>query len=1229
MYGLKKIFFRNSIFEELDCWIPAYGHVNLSAGNGAGKTSTLFLIPAFYGKTHADLVSKHADNKSFKDYYLPYLNSYIAFHYTREDGDRLAVMYKSGSDNEIRYRFVVGTIEETLHSNQIKDMLENERTTEETLQEIEKMGFEVSRGIKRVIDYRSIIQNDHRALNRNGKPSAADRRLASRFGLGGHDSQMSHLQELTYASITRQGIFGRLHAMISDSMFGNLSIDSKPAYMNNNQIVSDIRSLKDFDKNATSFNTCIQDAIEYTGTSFRLDCIGKGIKNLLPLETKRLKHLDEQIEAHTKDRDDFVFRFENQLAELSQKYIEAKSSCQDIERKLTRIYGEREIWDEQSPETKQAELDNLELYREDAQAKEAHYNNLLNEVTKEKSNKDRQVNEEDKRLLEQTKKINKSIAHLSDQKDKINTNLDSDTKRLNNEKESALADYDAETNRRNISERDKIAELKNKAANSIKTLDEELTLTEAEEHRDRQRTVVDEHQDNVDALLQEERKVASTRDESLKNFNTFNTLMDKAAREVEEIKRQLYPKEGTLLSVLKASNTNWATTVGKVINPDFFDHKDLQPVLEGEGDTIFGWKLDLDHILVPELCKGSEYLEGLLDVAEGELRRASENCKQAENIARKHNNEFDDVRKRLNAAKARLSSEKKLLSETEVRFKRIREDINTAISERKLQASKDLKSAQSILENYILNRKNGRTELKIRHAEKLNERNAKAAIDIGNIGEQIDMQRSDIERLEAESKQRIVEIENAFKLLCEKKGIDNEVIATAKKSKDESKAKVKEVSTYRELLEKYRQWLKDNWDTVDTIQANLVKQKGITSDLEDKKSQLSKEGKEKRAEFKHLISTVNSKRKELNQSLEHAETQLRRIGEISQSAEAHEGDLTALVETAVNLYMQRESMKKNVIKRFDQITKIMNDHPESQVYKAWRTALDFSENDSGYDSSTPEFKIYMAGKLESFHNEQLLHTKKALAEQFRGAADSLQKYYDNLAMVNRRVKNISDELYNKIQQTSTIPDIRNVRCNLISKVEIDNSWGALKAFSKEWDSWESTRGIDDLPSDLLVQKLIQAIDNLNASKIDSNIRSLVGLSISMEENGTPKTIHSDQDFGAVSSNGLCLIATIILFVGLSRFLCPDKRVGVTLPIDELSSISSENIERLIRMFDQENIHLFSAHPSSDINILQQFNDLVRVDKKSGVDIVDPQSLKEKSSKAKAYFEKLEAEEAGS
>jgi hypothetical protein len=1226
MYGLKKIFFRNSIFEGLDCWIPAYGHVNLSAGNGAGKTSTLFLIPAFYGKTHADLVSKHADNKSFKDYYLPYLNSYIAFYYTREDGDRLAVMYKSGSDNEIRYRFIVGTIEETLHSNQIKDMLENERTTEETLQEIEKMGFEVSRGIKHVIDYRSIIQNDHRALNRNGKPSAVDRRLASRFGFGGHDSQMSHLQELTYASITRQGIFGRLHAMICDSMFGNLSIDSKPAYMNNNQIVSDIRSLKDFAKNEDSFNICIQDAIEYTDTSFRLDCIGKGIKNLLPLETKRLKHLDEQIEAYTKDSNDFVSHFENQLTELTRQHIESKSSCQDLEQKLTRIYKEREIWDKKSPETKQAKLDNLGLYREDAQAKEEHYNNLLNEVAKEQSNKDREVNKEDKRLLEQTKKINKSITHLSEKKDKINTDLDSDTKLLNDEKESALSDYNEETNRRNISERDKISELKNKATNSIKTIDEELALTEAEEHRDRQRTVVDKHQGNVDVLLQEERKVISTRDESLKDLNAFNTLMDKVAREVEEIKRQLYPKEGTLLAALKASKTNWETTIGKVINPDFFDSKDLHPFFEDEGDTIFGWKLELDHILVPELCKGNEYLEGLLEVAEGELRRASENCKQAENIARKHNNEFDDVRKRLNAGKARLASEKNLLRETEISFKRIREDINNAISERKLQASKDLKSAKSTLDNYILNRKNGRAELKIRHADKLNERNAKAAIDICNIEEKIDIQRSDIERLETESKQRIVEIENAFQLLCEKKGIDNEVIATAKKSRDESRAKVEKVDGYRDLLEEYRQWLKDNWDTVDTVQTNLVKQKEITSDLEGKKDQLSKEGKEKRAEFIRLISTENSKRKELNQSLEHAETQLRRIGEISQRADAHEGDLTALVETAVNLYTQRESMKINVIKRFDQITRVMNDHPESQVYKAWRTALNFAENDSVYDSSTPEFKIYMAGKLENFHNEQLLHTKKALAEQFRGAADSLQKYYENLAMVNRRVKNISDELYNKIQQTSTIPDIRNVRCNLLSKVEIDSSWGALKAFTKEWDSWESTRGIDDLPSDLLVQKLIQAIDNLNASKIDSNIRSLVGLSISMEENGTPKTIHSDQDFGAVSSNGLCLIATIILFVGLSRFLCPDKRVGVTLPIDELSSISSENIERLIRMFDQENIHLFSAHPSNDINILQQFNDLVRVDKKSGVDIVDPESLKERSTRAKFYFEKLKAEE---
>ena len=1228
MYGLQKIYFSNSIYKNLNCWIPADGHVNLTAGNGAGKTSTLFLIPAFYGKTHAELVSKHRDNADFKDYYLPYLNSYVAFHYTRDDGDRLVMMYRH-TDGEVRYRFIVGCIEETLQSDRIKDMLANKKTAAESIIEIEKMGFEISKPITRVIDYRSIIQNDIQSLGRNGRISSTDRRLASRFGIGGHDSHMRHMHELTFASVTRQGIFGRLHSMICDSMFGNLSIDAKPAYMKDNQMISDIRSLKAFAKNESAFNACIQDAIEFSTMSLQLDGIGKSIKQYLPAEEQRLVDLDEALKALEDTKYIYIDKYDVNFSAISKDLAKAKAQCEQLNNTVERIHGEKSKWEDNDIDKKQQELDNLPTYREEMSSVEEHYQYLVGEVKEEDSRKNSRVVKVREDAMKSSGRIQGVITNLNLEKENINEQLGSDVAALSKNRELELEEHNLITHLSIIDQNSKISKLEHESKSTSKTTEEELKLAEDERSVEQQRLVVSSYQDNIDSCITQEKIIKRDHDSALGDLRKAEDALKKINTEIEKIIAQLYPASGTLLAALKQSGPGWCENIGKVIDPDLLERKDLTPSFSGDGNTttnIFGWSLDLGQILKPSHCNDDEYLRKLLENKESELRRLNEACEKELGFCNRVKQKLECCQRDLNMAEGLKNTANKVLERLLTGSKRLKQDIKEHVERRKSKAKALLNTASKRLENYTTSRKNDHTELSSTHSETIMERKSKASIDINDVELRIEVQRSEIQNIEKSAAKKIIEIEDAFKLLCENKGIDATVIRNAKNLMVETSRKVERVNGYRGLLEGYRQWVKDAWGKLSEYQARLGEAQITIAKLDEEERVLTEENKLKLKEFKEGITSKTIERNKLAGLIDNANTQITRIGVFSTKAISQPGDFETLIDSSVELFVDKEAIQSKVMKGIDKITKTMNEHPESAVYKAWRATIETAERDSGYQGDTQGFKIYLAGRLEIFYHTQLMTTKKGLAELFRSSADTLNKYYENLGRVNRKVNQVSSELFNKIQQTSTIPDIKSVRCNLVSRVEADESWASLKSFSKDWDSWESTRLADDLPPEGLVQMLIEAIDSLNASKLSSNIKSLVSLSITMEEKGSFKTINSDADFGAVSSNGLCLIATIILFVGLIRYLCPDKNVGVTLPIDELSSISSENIECLLRMFKSENICLFSAHPSNDINILQQFNHLVRVDKDTGIDIVDPASVKEKSDKAKAFFKAIKVQQ---
>jgi len=104
----------------------------------------------------------------------------------------------------------------------------------------------------------------------------------------------------------------------------------------------------------------------------------------------------------------------------------------------------------------------------------------------------------------------------------------------------------------------------------------------------------------------------------------------------------------------------------------------------------------------------------------------------------------------------------------------------------------------------------------------------------------------------------------------------------------------------------------------------------------------------------------------------------------------------------------------------------------------------------------------------------------------------------------------------------------------------------------------------------------------------------------MNENSRAVSIRNDADLKRISSTGISKLAVIVVFCGMTRFLCKDKSVKIHWPLDELGELSDENTMLLFEFMDNNNISLFCAQPNPSVTLLKYFSTKNHVDKKLGI-----------------------------
>lgn len=1199
MFGLTRIALHNSYFSGLTVMFETDGHSNASGGNGAGKTSALNLIPIFYGTEPNQLVDQVADKDSFLDFYLPKQSSALIYEHLREDGHRLVVMYRHNSGAKTLYRFVQGSLEETFFHPEIKVLLERGEAISDIFHALGDRGIRYTRQIDTITDYRTVIQNDRNLMRRGGRNNAAFRAMAREYCLGGPNDHMSHLDRMSYSILRRTDMYERLKRMIAETQF-DIHIDERPEYLKDKTLIDDIAGLRDFDTAEPRIRDCITShqqrklvIADRDGTAAQL--IARCMEAI-----EHIDALEESCNETSAALTTLNQTYTEESLKLRRIHDGLKSEVEQLQNDIDVIYAKHYEWQDWDITQKQAEYDNLEHQLSRQLALEADYKLLTEKVAnlqqaqqtaeaKAKGDRDDALQLCSAKRLELTGKqtdIVRDHATLREdlarrEQDELEQLVVGDIAIERNALNQALIEARQHAKRCQISEEDQLAldDLEQQVGALVLTIEDAAKSVGQcrnafEQQKTRHQGALGAHQDAV----REHQRIQVSYD---------------------QVRELVFPKDNSLLSALRSMNPEWAETVGKVVNPDLLTRSDLQPDFDPDASgALYGWSLALAKIDTPDYAANEESLQARLDEAASRLRVAQQLCEDREQDAAELFKEIKPLQLALTQAEhvhqqheeqAKVLRDRYRTEKKQAQAKALQQQ-----EEHKAQAGQ-LQKALGDLDSRIEQR---REEIKSAFNTERGEINAREQMAAQQIDAKLAQLDGEVEQIQSDYTQRIKTINLRFSEECEREGVDPAKISTSRQAAEEQKVKVGKIQGYLPKLQEHEHWALSYWAQVPEKEQRLSDKRTRSVSAADDISIHNRKHNAQKKELERRLGEYQKSLGDLNRSVESANKLLSRCPTV-EADPAPVASLLDLTEALSRLLADEDRLRKQVLEGVGKAQLILNKYVNSRIYKAWETLLEQRRQLAHADEYEESFRLQQPDDLSHLLDEDLPAIRDILIQQLRAVGDSLSKYHDCLKGLNEEVARVSRHLGQKVNTNQRIENLSNIELQVTSIVVEGDYWDKLSSFNQLWKEWQDGRDVE-LPPESLLYAIQSANEAIQGARISNDINSLIRLRISLEENGRKAHVSNAREFDALSSNGLSYLAILVIFIGMARYLCPNNKIALHWPIDELAALSPENIARLFRMLDEAGLYCFSAFPSTDPNLLKFFKHRKLIDRRRGI-----------------------------
>ncbi|MCF6251311.1 MAG: ATP-binding protein [Methylococcaceae bacterium] len=1205
-YQLKKIILIDSFWAGKTVLLDLDGHINLSGTNGAGKTTFLRLIQLFWGERPSNIVSSSSSKKGFIDYYLPRDSSYLVYEYQRPNIQTCHVMIQSDG-RAAKYKFIDAPFDKSFYMNE-HDI--PRKSTE--IDRLYRSTAETSRQMS-VDDYCSVIQ-----FHQVNSGKRWIRPLQNRFAMA--TSPITHIEKVISSVIEKIGDFDTIKQMLIDISRDKLSNtllnseeDKIPFQLNKQHIdawLADLNASSELEAKQDDFDHLLMTASALKETLAELSHIHY---------FTRLHHTSTQNELNdTLKQLEFL---KQQRRQLKQKHEQQLDPKEDEHRALNLKIKDCEF------EIDSLEKQKLEYETQDAESF-AFKGSLLDQIIQ-----DQTINKNEIEALEnESKEITQFYENqLTDLKHSFqnqqqgfenqctSTQL-SKEKRLTEAKDIFYQRKDqllTDKNNRLIPIEEKKSQLHTAfgiTKASLNSITPSKTLAQQfSQNQHALKTV----REQFKQLFQTHKSAQNDYNSALNNYQSIETQLKNIKVELvktEDLHNQclkrLRPELGSLQHYLEHQVNDWEQNIGRVIAPELLESTSLNPqAIESNDLHFYGLEIDLESLAErdnqtsnkasleqqeQDLFSGKENLTREIEQIEASLVSA--------NKLREHNKtELNRAEQALESSNQKennlLTEEESLNLQIEAEKQNKRQEIENNIN----HISQQIESCQINIE--IIN-KEYETEISKLKTEHLG-REGTIVSDAENTIVAITQQ---IESICYSFKQEQQRIKQQLTTDLKASGADDTIVNLNQKLK-ELKTQEIQARSFQDKDKTYQIWLAKRWKQNPV----LCQQR---SDYQQQSSLLNALIEQIKTEYKNTRTKLNQDITNQEGLQEKHQSLLTRLGNTLELLNANPPILSENIpeyaaSTLPNLshtVLQKRKQQEQTLHHGKQILiKLFNKHHRSQLAEAWQKAMDQART----NSSSNYFQTDALDIEQPLKNilQMLENVKQATNQQIQLHATDVNAFYSHLCQFERIIKQTGNTLSTYVSEKQYFDALGDIKINIRSKMNDLEYWQALKTFGENYQQYCDQR---DLTGEMEIpNSLIEAMGELTSLLPPTGINikhiSLFDIEFSITENGQVKLARNAKELKDVSSTGLSYLALITFFTGVTSMLRKKNATVICWPIDELGDLAPENIEAMMNMLQQQNIHIFSATPTADRQVLSLFKRRYHLDKQKLHEVHLPES----------------------
>lgn len=1147
------------------------GHTSLTGANGVGKTSLLRLIPLFYGESPNKLVQGGGVNQSFVQYYLPHTTSFIVFEYSRRSKVCMVVLHASRSGESVYYRF----IDQPFALERFRDEFGNLVIGPDLYRHIQKRGEFCSEQITALSDYRAIIQN---AVSGNRD----HRTLAASFSFVGPGSRLSHVEKIVTGMFSRVTNFRDIKRMIVSCI-----VDDKTSI----RLESSKTTMKDWVREYRAYAVVMEQAgrmQDFQAAQMRHEAAARQLQ-LVHTDFARLQQVQETEIEQAKTR---AGKIQNEMQHLEEQtnaqLREISSQLGVAEGQVKSLKGTLQELERQYRAYEKEDLPGL-----------ARLVDALPQLADDLETKDKR----EKALLGESRDLANRYAELRNLRIEAFHTLEreknalKDPIQIRGKKEEAQARQSADETWQAIAaefERQEEA-----ISNAKDGLVEQLGgLKHAAEHPQASPQVAaarDQARSERDAALEAASALSvfqNAKDAHQAEMDTFHAIdtqiqdyrerekKDQVARAHLLSLRDAAP--GTLLHFLRENRPEWTKNIARVVPEELLLRTDLTPTLVSEDAlSLYGIGLDLAALDVPraadeevlrqkidEVDRAIEWHQRDAKAKEKELEGQSERVRQAKAIAddkqRLHIQAENTARSCQSAFEAAERALAEDIRQAGIRARQLLQEVQQSVEKNK-QTLNALKSTRNV------RKQSHENELKKRLAAI----EAQVQAEIGEIDQDIASAKSSCDQEIGALNQ---ELDSALKA----RGVDTASLKKLQKEKSEAQEKLQKARANEAKVGDWRRWLKSEWETRSEKEAELTLAEASVQQLLEQESKARKARETKHGELDKALGQVNlekAKLEKLNGFVVRRREKLTRwpadpIGPLAKplrDKDALEADMDRLL-----LDIQNEEARAR--EALSPIKRVFFESLGTTPYQFY----DKKRLELGPDASP----FLWLAPLQEWFDAEHENARRLLLSQCRNFASGIHEFHDRLDGFKRKVGIFSKDLQENMAASTRFRFISSVAVRITTSFDRLDGWDKIRQLDEEYSVWAG-KDTNDLPGPAFADSVDQISDWLQGRHtLDVKLEDLIGLEIDIEEVGQPrKTVKDEGQLRDASSNGLSYLILCVVFVGLINKIRAGQPVQLVLALDELRDLDLDNVRVLLDMLADNQIHLVSAFPDPEPEIL--------------------------------------------